>query len=158
MDNISRDILQKTMRFLTLKGYKVLSEFALPNKKRVDIIALSEKKKIIIVEVKSNKKDIKTDKKWKNYLKYCNYFYFSCNDNLKDLNFSENVGIIKNNSKGTKIVKSPKYKKLSKNTKDLLIFKIALSASSKFHRLVDPEFKKQKNNSIYIYKKINSKN
>ena len=45
MDNISRDILQKTMRFLTLKGYKVLSEFALPNKKRVDIIALSEKKK-----------------------------------------------------------------------------------------------------------------
>ncbi len=38
MDKLSRKILQKTMQFLSLKGYKVLSEFALPNKKRVDII------------------------------------------------------------------------------------------------------------------------
>ena len=37
MDKSSRQIIQKTMQFLSLKGYKVLSEFALPNKKRVDI-------------------------------------------------------------------------------------------------------------------------
>ena len=70
MDQSSREILQKTMQFLYSKGYKVLSEFALPNKKRVDIIAINSKKKIIIVEVKSNKKDFKLDKKWKNYLNY----------------------------------------------------------------------------------------
>ena len=57
MDKLSREILQKTMRFLSLKGYKVLSEFALPNKKRVDIIAINLKKEIIIVEVKSNKRN-----------------------------------------------------------------------------------------------------
>ena len=87
MDKLSREILQKTMRYLSLKGYKVLSEFALPNKKRVDIIAINLKKEIIIVEVKSNKNDIKLDKKWKNYLNYCNYFYFACNDKLKNFNF-----------------------------------------------------------------------
>ena len=152
MDKLSREILQKTMQFLSLKGYKVLSEFALPNKKRVDIIAINLKRKIIIVEVKSNKKSLKYDKKWKNYVNYCNYFYFACNDKLKDFNFSENIGVIQNNSNNIKIIRKSKYKKLSENKKKQLIFKIALSATSKFHRLIDPEFKKQKNNSIYIYK------
>ena len=153
MDKLSRKIFQKTMQFLSLKGYKVLSEFALPNKKRVDIIAINSEKKIIIVEVKSNKNGIKNDKKWKNYLNYCNYFYFACNGKLKDLNFSKNIGLIQSSSNNIKITKKSKYKKLSENKKNKLIFKIALSATSKFHRLIDPEFKKQKNNSIYIYKK-----
>jgi len=153
MDKLSRKIFQKTMQFFSLKGYKVLSEFALPNKKRVDIIAINSEKKIIIVEVKSNKNGIKNDKKWKNYLNYCNYFYFACNGNLKDLNFSKNIGIIQNVSNNIKIIKKSKYKKLSENKKNKLIFKIALSAASKFHRLIDPEFKKQKNNYIYIYNK-----
>ena len=153
MDKISREIMQKTMRFLSLKGYFVLSEFALPNKKRVDIIAINLKKEIIIVEVKPSERAIKIDKKWFNYLNYCNYFYFACNDKLEDFNFSKNVGVIQNSSTKIKIIKTAKYKKISKEEKNNLIFKIALSASSKFHRLIDPKFNKQKNNSIYIYKK-----
>ena len=153
MDKKSREILQKTMQFLSLKGYKVLSEFALPNKKRVDIIAINSKKKIIIVEVKSNRNDIKNDKKWKNYLNYCNYFYFAFNDGITNSNFSKNVGVIQNCKNGIKILKTSKYKKIAPKKKNTLIFKIALSATSKFHRLIDPEFNKQKNNSIFIYKK-----
>ena len=40
------------MRFLSTKGYKVLTEFALPNKKRVDIIGINLKKpmKVIALE------------------------------------------------------------------------------------------------------------
>tara|TARA_B100000745_G_C20044866_1_gene356163 strand:+ start:176 stop:640 length:465 start_codon:yes stop_codon:yes gene_type:complete len=152
MDKLSRKILQNTMRFLSAKGYRVLSEFALPNKKRVDIIGINLKKEIVIVEVKSNKNGIKLDKKWKNYLNYCNYFYFACSEKL-NLNFSENIGIIRNNCNKIEITKEPKYKKLPENKKNKLIFKISLSAISKFHRLIDPEYKKQRNNSIYIYKK-----
>ena len=152
MDKLSRKILQNTMRFLSAKGYRVLSEFALPNKKRVDIIGINLKKEIVIVEVKSNKNGIKLDKKWKNYLNYCNYFYFACSEKF-DFNSSENIGIIRNNCNKIEITKEPKYKKLPENKKNKLIFKISLSAISKFHRLIDPEYKKQKNNSIYIYKK-----
>ena len=158
MDKFSRDTLQKTMQFLSLKGYKVITEFALPNKKRVDIIALNLKKEILIIEVKSNTRDITLDKKWKNYLKYCNYFYFACSEKLKNHNFSKNIGIIENNTKNVKIIKKSKYKKLSKNLTNTLILKIALAAASKFHRLIDPGFQKQKNNSLHIYKKSNRKN
>ena len=153
MDNKTRKILQKTMQFLVSKGYKIITEFALPNKKRVDIIGINSKKKIIIVEVKSNKNNFKNDIKWKKYLKYCNYFYFSCNEEMKNVNFSKKIGIILYNSKEIKIFKNAKYKKLSKITKNKIIYNFALSAASKFHRLIDPKFKKKNNNSIYVYKK-----
>ena len=152
MDKSTREILQKTMRYLSDKGYRVLSEFALPNKKRVDIIGINSKKKIIIVEVKAKEKDLKTDKKWKNYLNYCNYFYFSCTEEIKKLDILQNVGIIQVTNSKVKIIKKSKFKKLSKTTNFRLILHFALSAASKFHRLIDPMFKKQKNNSIYIYK------
>ena len=152
MDKFSRKIIQETLRFLSNKGYKTITEFALPNKKRVDIIGINLKKEIVIVEVKSNKSEIKLDKKWKNYLNYCNYFFFACSEKI-NFKFSENIGIIQNNSNKIEITKEPKYKKLPENKKNKLIFTISLSAISKFHRLIDPEYKKQKNNSIYIYKK-----
>ena len=152
MDKLSRKIMLNTMRFLSTKGYKVLTEFALPNKKRVDIIGINLKKEIVIVEVKSNKIGVKLDKKWKNYLNYCNYFYFACSEKI-NFNLSKDIGIIKYNSNKIQITKEPKYKKLPENKKNKLIFKIALSSISKFLRLIDPEYKKQKNNSIYIYKK-----
>ena len=153
MDQSSREILQKTMQFLYSKGYKVLSEFALPNKKRVDIIAINSKKKIIIVEVKSNKKDFKLDKKWKNYLNYCNYFFFASNEKFINFKFKSEVGLIEKKGNCIKITKKPKYNLISDRKKNSLIFKMALSAASKFHRLIDPEFNKKKNNSIYIYSK-----
>ena len=153
MDKLSRNTIQKTMRFFSNKGYKVLTEFALPNKKRVDIIAINIKKQIVIVEVKSNQKKFKIDKKWKKYLNYCNYFYFSFNKYEKNIKLSKNIGIIQTNKTNAEVKKNASYTKMSKEEKNNLILNFALSAASKFHRLVDPNFKKQKNNSIFIYKK-----
>ena len=154
MDKNSRLILRETMRYLNKKGYKVISEFALPNKKRVDLIALNSKKEILIIEVKSKIKDLSIDKKWKNYLNYCNFFYFAFIESPKNIDIIEKkIGVIKANKKETIIIRKPKHYKMNLNKKNNLIFNIALSAASKFHRLIDPKFKKQKNNSIYIYKK-----
>ena len=47
MDTKSRLILRNTMRFLANKGYQIISEFALPNKKRVDLIAINLKREIL---------------------------------------------------------------------------------------------------------------
>ena len=153
MDTKSRLILRNTMRFLANKGYQIISEFALPNKKRVDLIAINLKREILIVEVKSNIKNLKIDKKWKKYLKYCNFFYFALNNYQKVINIKKNIGIIKTNNLKTEIIQKPKYNKISIKRKSAIILKFALSAASKFHRLIDPNFKKQKNNSIFIYKK-----
>ena len=153
MDKLSRKIMQETLRFLSNKGYKTITEFALPNKKRVDIIALNCKKEILIIEVKSKINDFKNDKKWKKYLNYCNYFYFALNKYPKNLKIYENVGIIEINNKKNEIKKRASYVKMPEEKRNNIIFSFALSASSKFHRLIDPNFNNKKNNSIYVYKK-----
>ncbi|HHP1053808.1 MmcB family DNA repair protein [Bacillus thuringiensis] len=48
----------------------------LPNGKRVDVAGFDENRDIIFVEVKASDNDFQNDKKWKDYLLYCDKFYF----------------------------------------------------------------------------------
>lgn len=43
---------------------------------RADVFMIDGKFKTIIVEIKSSKEDFLADKKWENYLSYCNRFFF----------------------------------------------------------------------------------
>ena len=48
-------------------------------KLRADVLALNTKLHFVLCEVKSCVSDFKTDKKWRQYLNYCNKFYFVFN-------------------------------------------------------------------------------
>jgi hypothetical protein len=58
-------------------GYAPLLEVGLPNGRRADIMALGRRGEIAIVEVKSGKDDFVTDRKWGEYLSYCDAFFFA---------------------------------------------------------------------------------
>ena len=58
-------------------GYAPLLEVTLPNGRRADIMALGPRGEIAIAEVKSGLDDFKTDRKWHEYLPYCDAFYFA---------------------------------------------------------------------------------
>ena len=53
-------------------------EVGLDEHLRCDILNLGWDDKVVIMELKTCKEDFKTDNKWKNYLNYCNYFFFVC--------------------------------------------------------------------------------
>lgn len=57
------------------KGYVVGFEVILPNVRRVDVAGFNENREIIFVEVKASDNDFQNDKKWKEYLLYCDKFY-----------------------------------------------------------------------------------
>lgn len=58
-------------------GYAPLAEVCLPNGRRADIMALGPRGDIAIAEVKSGPQDYLTDRKWGDYLPYCDAFYFA---------------------------------------------------------------------------------
>ena len=58
-------------------GYAPLLEVGLPNGRRADIMALGRRGEIAIVEVKSGKGDFVTDRKWGEYLAWCDAFFFA---------------------------------------------------------------------------------
>src|SRR5579872_5136220 len=62
---------------MTDLGYAPLLEVGLPNGRRADIMALGPRGEIAIAEVKSGLEDFRTDRKWGDYLPYCDAFYFA---------------------------------------------------------------------------------
>jgi hypothetical protein len=64
-------------RLLMAMGYAPLLEVGLPNGRRADLMALSPRGRIAICEVKSGLEDFRTDRKWGEYLPFCDAFYFA---------------------------------------------------------------------------------
>lgn len=64
-------------RLLVALGYAPLWEVSLPNTRRADLMAIGPKGQIVIVEVKSSLEDYRCDRKWGEYLEYCDAFYFA---------------------------------------------------------------------------------
>jgi hypothetical protein len=64
-------------RLFVALGFAPLLEVCLPNGRRADIMALGPRGQIAIVEVKSGIDDFRTDRKWGDYLPFCDAFYFA---------------------------------------------------------------------------------
>lgn len=64
-------------RLLIAMGYAPLLEVGLPNGRRADLMAVSPKGRIAICEVKSGLEDYRADRKWGEYLPFCDAFYFA---------------------------------------------------------------------------------
>jgi hypothetical protein len=74
---ITANVTRGAARLLVDLGYAPLSEVTLPNGRRADLMALSPKGEIAIVEVKSGIEDYRVDRKWHEYLPYCDRFAFA---------------------------------------------------------------------------------
>lgn len=78
-DLIKSSIIQRR----GFKGNSLVDEVGLPldaywdNTFYADVFEITKDKKVVIYEVKSSKADYRSDKKWHNYLQFCEYFYFA---------------------------------------------------------------------------------
>jgi hypothetical protein len=74
---ITQAVTRGAARLLAALGYAPLAEVVLPNGRRADIMALGPKGELVIAEVKSGPEDYLTDRKWGEYMPYCDAFYFA---------------------------------------------------------------------------------
>jgi hypothetical protein len=58
-------------------GYGALLEFPLGIGRRVDVAGIRRDGTVAIAEVKSSLADFRADKKWTDYLGFCDVFYFA---------------------------------------------------------------------------------
>nr|WP_314433541.1 DNA repair putative endonuclease MmcB [uncultured Brevundimonas sp.] len=64
-------------RLMMDRGYAPLLEVCLPNGRRADVMAVGPKGDIVICEVKSSVDDYRVDRKWHEYVPFCDAFYFA---------------------------------------------------------------------------------
>jgi hypothetical protein len=74
---ITSAVTRGAARLFVALGYAPLLEVGLPNGRRADIMALGPRGQIAVAEVKSGLEDFRTDRKWGEYLPYCDAFFFA---------------------------------------------------------------------------------
>ena len=70
-------VTRGAVRALRGLGYVALAEVTLPNARRADLMALSPRGELFIAEVKSSIEDYRVDRKWRDYLDFCDRFAFA---------------------------------------------------------------------------------
>ncbi len=81
-------------RLLVALGYAPLAEVTLPNGRRADLMALGRRGEILIVEVKSGLEDFRADRKWGEYLAFCDAFAFAVTPEFPRDRLPEQPGLI----------------------------------------------------------------
>ena len=94
-------------RLLLAMGYAPLLEVGLPNGRRADLMALSPKGRIAICEVKSGLEDYRADRKWGEYLPFCDAFYFAVAPEFPHAILPEGPGLIVADGFGGAVVLDP---------------------------------------------------
>ena len=71
------DVTRGIARMFHRLSLVALIEVPLPNGRRADMVAIDPRGQIIIVEIKVAKSDLLLDKKWPEYLEWCDQFYWA---------------------------------------------------------------------------------
>ena len=74
---IAVDVARGVTRLFCRRDLFAICEMPLPNGRRADMMAIDGKGGLTIVEIKVSKADLVGDAKWRDYLDYCDRFYWA---------------------------------------------------------------------------------
>lgn len=132
-------ICRGIMRMLDALGFAALAEFPLRARRRADVIALNGSGEIVIVEVKSGRADFQSDRKWPEYLEFCDRFFFAVEPDFPRAILPVDCGLIVADAHGGEIIRPAPQGKLNGNRRRVLTLEIAMAASRRLMRATDPE-------------------
>lgn len=133
------DIVRGTCRLLTAHGYGTLTEVTLRTGRRVDVMALAPDGGILVVEVKSSVRDFRGDRKWRDYLDFCDQFFFAVGEGFPHDILPGEPGLIIADRFGAAILREAPEARLAPARRKALILKFALLGSQRLTRTLDPE-------------------
>jgi hypothetical protein len=132
-------IMRGTQRLMRSLGYSSITELPLVNGRRADIVSVAPDGGICIVEVKSCVADFRADRKWQDYLDYCDRFYFAVDSAMPEGIIPEDVGLIVADSYAAAIIRNASLNKANGSRRRATLLAFAKCAADRLHNLVDPE-------------------
>ncbi len=92
--DITLTVTRGAGRLMAALGYAPIFEAPLPNGRRADVMALGPKGDILIIEVKSSLEDLRADRKWGDYLPFCDALYFAVDPDFPRAALPSGPGVI----------------------------------------------------------------
>jgi hypothetical protein len=124
-------------RMLGALGYGILTEFRLPSGRRADVMALGPGGDLAIVEVKSSPADYLSDRKWQDYLAYCDSFFFAVPAGFPMELLPDDCGLIVADDFDGVLLRPSPVLRVAPSRRRAQILRFALVASRRLHRLDD---------------------
>ena len=79
---VALDVARGVTRLFARQQLFMICEVPLPNGRRADLMGMDAKGRLVIVEVKVARADLMGDAKWREYLDYCDRFYWAVTPDL----------------------------------------------------------------------------
>ena len=119
-------------------GCAAIAEFPLANGRRVDVIALDGQGTTSIVEIKSSVQDFRSDAKWREYLDFCDRFYFAVPTGFPTTLIPEECGLIVADGFAAAVLRNAPPVSLAPARRRVLTLRFALAAATRLRRHLDP--------------------
>ncbi len=131
-------ITRGVRRFFAEQGMASLAEVTLANQRRADILALASDGIITVVEVKSGLADFRSDRKWREYLDYCDRFFFAVDAGFPTGYLPDQVGVLIADGYGAAVWRPAEVAKLVPARRRAVTLRFALKAAQRLHGIEDP--------------------
>src|SRR5690348_5083068 len=82
---VATDVARGVTRLFCRQDVFAICEMPLPNGRRADLMAIDGKGGLTIVEIKVAKADLLGDAKWRDYLEYCDRFFWAVPPDLASI-------------------------------------------------------------------------
>ena len=125
-------------RHLGSLGFAAVEEFVPRAGLRVDVMGLGPKGEIWVVECKSSRADFAADRKWQNYLEWCDRFFWAVDAGFPDEILPAGTGLIRADPWGAELIRAAPEQRLPAARRARLLRDIARVSTMRLLALKDP--------------------
>ncbi len=131
------DLARGVCRGLYHLGYNCLTEFKLTSRRRVDVIGMDASGVILIVEIKSSIEDFRADRKWQEYLAFCDFFFFAVGQDFPREVLPADCGLLIADPYTAAVVRDAPLLKLNAARRRAQTLRFAHTAAQRLARFTD---------------------
>lgn len=138
MSSLATLLARGVGRLMADMGYGSLTEFTLPSGRRLDLLGLAADGTLWAVEIKTSVQDFRSDRKWPDYLDYCDRFSFAVPEGFPLDRLPEECGLLIADGFQAAELRPPPHRPLHAARRKAMTLKFALCAASRLRGFTDP--------------------
>lgn len=119
------------VRLMIDAGYEVMAEVPLTIRRRADLMAVDRHGRFAIIEIKSSVADFRADRKWPEYVGYCDLFFFAVGTEFPREILPVGEGLIVADGYDGAIIRPATVRPLAAARRKALMLKFARTAAAR---------------------------
>lgn len=140
---VAAEVARGVTRLFCRRDLFAICEVPLPNGRRADLMAIDGKGQLTIVEIKVAKADLLGDGKWRDYLDYCDHFFWAVPQHLVQLTEAERflpeaAGLIVADRYDAAILREAAQRPLAPARRKAELLRFARRAARRLSAQIDP--------------------